>query len=119
MPWGDRTGPEGRGSMTGRRMGYCAGYDAPGYANPSPGFGRGPGRGRGFGRGRFFAGRRFPVQQVPAEAGYPYPQRVVTLTKEEQSNILEAEKTDLEAELSDIQDEIKRINQKLQQLKKK
>jgi hypothetical protein len=36
----------GMGSMTGRGMGYCAGYDTPGYANP----GFGMGRGRGFRR---------------------------------------------------------------------
>ena len=36
MPGGDRTGPRGLGQMTGRRMGFCAGYDTPGYANPIP-----------------------------------------------------------------------------------
>ena len=45
MPRGDRTGPAGWGSMTGRGRGYCAGYDAPGYVNPAPGLGRGWGRG--------------------------------------------------------------------------
>jgi len=50
MPRGDRTGPEGRGAMTGRGMGLCGGYS-------SPGFSRGGrlGGGRGFGHG--FAGR--------------------------------------------------------------
>jgi hypothetical protein len=33
MPGGDRTGPRGYGEMTGRRAGYCAGYDRPGYEN--------------------------------------------------------------------------------------
>jgi hypothetical protein len=46
MPFGDGTGPAGMGPMTGRAMGYCAGYPRPGYA--SPGFGYGGG-GRGFG----------------------------------------------------------------------
>jgi hypothetical protein len=46
MPAGDRTGPWGGGPMTGRGMGYCAGYGAPGYANPAFGrLGRGGGRG--------------------------------------------------------------------------
>ncbi len=31
MPRGDRTGPSGMGPMTGRGMGYCAGFDRPGY----------------------------------------------------------------------------------------
>ena len=69
MPFGDGTGPRGLGPMTGRGAGFCAGFGAPGFANPmpgyahpygyahlapvSPGFGRGLGRGfgRGFGRG--------------------------------------------------------------------
>lgn len=52
MPGGDRTGPYGEGSLTGRRMGYCAGYDHPGYMNVPPGWGRGYGPGfRGY-RGR-------------------------------------------------------------------
>lgn len=55
MPRGDRTGPWGQGPMTGRGMGYCAGYAVPGYANP--GFGTGMGYGRGFGYG-MGAGRR-------------------------------------------------------------
>lgn len=51
MPRGDRTGPMGAGPMTGRRMGYCAGYDAPGYVNAGYGRGYGRGFGRGLGRG--------------------------------------------------------------------
>ena len=49
MPRGDRTGPTGAGSRTGRAAGYCAGYSVPGYMNPA--FGRG-GAGFGAGRGR-------------------------------------------------------------------
>jgi hypothetical protein len=37
--------------MTGRRAGYCADYDVPGYANPVPGRGSGGAWGRGWGRG--------------------------------------------------------------------
>lgn len=32
MPGGDRTGPEGRGPMTGRRAGLCTGNRRPGFA---------------------------------------------------------------------------------------
>lgn len=49
MPGGDRTGPYGAGPMTGRRAGFCAGYDVPGAVNPA--FGRGMGFGRGIGHG--------------------------------------------------------------------
>jgi len=52
MPRGNRTGPAGMGSMTGRGLGYCAGYGAPGYVNLAPGFGLGHSLGwRGGGRG--------------------------------------------------------------------
>ncbi|HUX08854.1 MAG TPA: DUF5320 domain-containing protein [Acidobacteriota bacterium] len=61
MPGGDRTGPMGMGPRTGRAAGYCAGYDAPGYANPIGGrwggrgfYGGGRGGGRGW-RNRFYA----------------------------------------------------------------
>lgn len=57
MPAGDGTGPMGMGSMTGRGAGYCAGYDAPGYANPWPRMGMGWRRGRGGGRGGWGRGR--------------------------------------------------------------
>ena len=57
MPRGDRTGPTGAGSMTGRGAGYCAGINAPGYISGGGGFGRGMGMGMGRGfRNRFFAG---------------------------------------------------------------
>ncbi len=48
MPGGDRTGPAGLGSMTGRAAGYCAGYLVPGFMNLvwARGFG-----GHGWGRG--------------------------------------------------------------------
>jgi hypothetical protein len=48
MPWGDRTGPLGLGPRTGRGLGFCSGYDVPGYMNPGPGLGLGWGRGRGW-----------------------------------------------------------------------
>ena len=57
MPAGDRTGPRGMGSRTGRGAGYCAGYGAPGFTNRvgGRGFGAGMGMGRG-GWNRGFGG---------------------------------------------------------------
>ena len=73
MPRGDRTGPMGQGPMTGRGMGYCAGYDVPGFLNRPWGYGgfRGGGRGGGFGRGWR---HRFYATGVPGwmAGGYPY-----------------------------------------------
>ena len=54
MPYGDRRGPLGQGPLTGRGLGYCGGYDSPGYTKGIPagrGFGYGYGRGAGYGRG--------------------------------------------------------------------
>jgi len=47
MPGGDGTGPLGRGAMTGRGMGVCAGAAPVGFG---PGYGMGLGRRRGLGR---------------------------------------------------------------------
>lgn len=65
MPFGNGTGPNGMGPMTGRGAGYCAGFGVPGYINNAvprrggAGFGMGGrgwfGGGRGF-RNRFWAG---------------------------------------------------------------
>lgn len=60
MPGGDRTGPAGMGPGTGRRMGFCSGYDQPGTLNRGRGFGIG--RGSGF-RNRYFA-TRIPFQNI-------------------------------------------------------
>ncbi len=51
MPRGDGTGRFGFGPMTGRGLGYCAGFNSPGYMIGGRGFGRGMGMARGFGYG--------------------------------------------------------------------
>ncbi|NLI78764.1 MAG: DUF5320 domain-containing protein [Candidatus Riflebacteria bacterium] len=74
MPRGDGTGPQGQGPRTGRGMGFCNGFDAPGFAT---GGGRGQGIGRrmggrgprGWGRGRWSARQGWagtPPGQTPA-----------------------------------------------------
>lgn len=85
MPFGDGTGPRGMGPMTGRGAGFCAGFGAPGFANPILGggmwrgtgmrMGRGMGRGRGMGwRGPYaypFVGGYRPT--IPYTSyGYPH-----------------------------------------------
>lgn len=50
MPRGNGRGPAGRGPMTGRAAGFCAGNGQPGFAGMGAGLGCGFGRGRG-GRG--------------------------------------------------------------------
>ncbi|NLV31284.1 MAG: DUF5320 domain-containing protein [Acidobacteria bacterium] len=116
MPGGDRTGPMGMGSMTGRAAGYCAGFGAPGYAQPGPGRGFGYGRGRGFGgggrgwRNMYYAtGRpgwsRFGRGAVPY--GYP-PYRTPdpgteTEALRNQAEMLKTELDAIEKRLSEIE----------------
>ncbi len=112
MPYGDRTGPWGQGPMTGRRAGYCAGNDRPGYASPivgrgfGMGYGRGMGRGRGFGRGfgRGY-GRGFGYGPASEPPDY-YPARTIPVHREpspeEEKIFLENLVKDLEAELEDV-----------------
>jgi len=72
MPRGDGMGPAGIGPMSGRGMGYCAGYAEPGYMAAGPGFGRGMGwrhgRGRGMGWRNGWAGRGAWGTAVPQYA---------------------------------------------------
>jgi hypothetical protein len=75
MPAGNRTGPWGLGPRTGRGLGYCSGYRAPGFVFPGAGlgFGRGLGMGSGFGRGMGRGrGRGFGHPQFGGFWGYPY-----------------------------------------------
>ncbi len=125
MPYGDRTGPWGRGPMTGRRAGYCAGYPYPGFANPyvprggrGRGFGRGRGWGRGFGRGRGGGRDYYPSpgpdygpmpDYVPAPYyGEPYPEP----KPEEEKAYLEKVVVSLENELSEAKKRIEELSKK-------
>ncbi|MCK5017040.1 MAG: DUF5320 domain-containing protein [Candidatus Peribacteraceae bacterium] len=113
MPRGDRTGPNGEGPRTGRAMGHCNGYNAPGFANPfqGPGFGRGMGRGAGRGFGRRFWAPRDP---------YPYPTEPVRqstipayeYTKENEIADLKYEKDAIKRELEAIEKRLKEIEKK-------
>jgi hypothetical protein len=73
MPGGDRSGPEGTGPMTGRRAGYCAGSERPGYRIEAGGKDRSRRRraGRGLGRGSGRGGRGWGSDRVnpPGSAG--------------------------------------------------
>lgn len=88
MPGGDGTGPMGRGPLTGRGLGVCAGGTPVGYYGQ--GYGMGLGRRRGFGRG--YASYRLPV------AG---DQEILELQKQElqtRLNLLNKQLEDLSGE---------------------
>jgi len=99
MPGGDRTGPMGTGPRTGRGMGYCSGYDRPGFANPAPdfrvryGFGCGE-AGRGW-RHRFYT------------TGFPRP---APLTPEQETAILKARADRLKSQLDAVQKRIEELS---------
>ncbi|MEZ5198927.1 MAG: DUF5320 domain-containing protein [Bacteroidales bacterium] len=88
MPRGDRTGPNGQGSMTGRRLGFCAGNDQPEF-DTTPrdfrlGYGRGFGRRHGWGGQMGYGFRhgygRFmdeTVQNVSSEALLEHEARIL------------------------------------------
>ena len=94
MPRGDGTGPNGAGAMTGRGMGYCAGFNAPGFANA--------GAGRGFRRG---FGRR--VRRVAMQSFVPTQPAVIT--EQEEKQFLEEDLKGLKQEMEEIQKRLKEL----------
>ena len=124
MPGGDRTGPRGLGSRTGRGLGYCAGYDTPGYIKgPGMGLGLGWGGGRGWGRGRGLGygrawglGYRAPVY---APIYTPYTSGVVPqVSPENQLSMLKQEKDYLESEMNSLKSALDNISKRIAELEK-
>jgi hypothetical protein len=111
MPRGDGTGPMGMGPMTGRAAGYCAGYSAPGFANPLMGRGRGMAWGRGGGGGLGLAWRRGGRQSF-AGSVYPMPAYVAPPGREEQLDILRSQADWLKEQLDTITKQISELDQK-------
>lgn len=128
MPAGDRTGPEGRGPMTGRGLGYCAGYDSPGYTKGVPRGGRGlrRGFGRDLGRGRGRRNRRFQPRDYyyrdpyyePLPPRYPerphpeyYRERSPRPSKEEEKAYLENLIKNLEEEMKAVKERLNEISE--------
>jgi len=115
MPRGDGTGPAGLGPMTGRGLGYCAGYSRPGYATPrfgwrrgwGRGFGRGLGWRRGWGRGWGHPGWGYPLYQNQSP------------TASEEKELLKEEKEILTDELKALEEEMKAVEKRLGELKTK
>ena len=105
MPGGDRTGPEGRGPMTGRRAGFCVGHQVPGYEKPRYGFGCGFGRGSGGGYGRGFWRRDTTPEPYYHPNTYPY-----TISKDEEKTYLEETAKNLEQEIKSIRKRIEEIS---------
>ena len=120
MPAGNRTGPLGYGPMTGRGLGYCAGYSAPGFTKGTPrggmgyGFGRGRGFGRGFGR-RFYPDISYGYSMSSRETypEYYYYPPVENISQEQRR---EEEKVYLENLVKHMGDEIRAMQERLKEL---
>jgi hypothetical protein len=131
MPGGDRTGPAGLGPRTGRGLGYCAGYDTPGYTKgPGMGLGRGFGGGRGrwsgYGRGMGWGRGRGRGYGGWWGYGAPYyepllvapPTYIPPATAGDQLTMLKQEKDYMESELKGIQDALNDISKRIEELEK-
>ena len=109
MPQGDRTGPMGQGSRTGRALGFCSGYDTPGYFKGlGGGIGRGFGSGRGKGRGMGMGYGRIHNFVWPNTGffhGFPWTQ---SLNKDDELKMLKAQAEHLKQAQKDIE---KRLNE--------
>jgi hypothetical protein len=123
MPGGDGTGPAGMGPMTGRAVGYCAGYPVPGYMNPISGRGFGFGRG-GWGRRHWYyatglTGWQRATYAYPAWGGYGWPAPVAGasapygayygLKKEQEMDMLRNQAKVVEDALSGIHKRIQEL----------
>lgn len=112
MPGGDGTGPTGMGPMTGRGAGYCAGYNAPGYANPIAGRGFGRGRGGGWGRrNMYYATGQTGWQRAGfGRGGFAQPMApIAPPAREEQLEALKAQADMMENGLKEIQSRIQEL----------
>ncbi len=104
MPRGDGTGPMGRGPLTGRRMGYCAGFQEPGYVN----CGFGMGFGRGFRRMNYMPGYPGWINQGQYYRGYvPYPAGVDAASAPNEKEILQNQADFLEKQLNQVRERLK------------
>jgi len=122
MPAGDGTGPVGMGPRTGRGLGYCAGYGAPGYMNPAPGRGLGLGWGRGWGRGWAGGGRgwrnMYYATGLPAWARYGYAPAWGGYGPYWTSPSTEQEADLLKSQAEALQRQLDAISQRLDELEK-
>ncbi|MCK5177238.1 MAG: DUF5320 domain-containing protein [Candidatus Aenigmarchaeota archaeon] len=116
MPGGDRTGPLGQGTFTGRGLGNCISYGIPaiagaiaGYYGGRRGFGRGVGGG-GFGRsfGRGF-GWSAAAAGLAGLANLPAWQKSAP---DDELSVLKDEAQNLSDSLKNIQARISEIEQK-------
>ena len=119
MPGGDGRGPNGLGARTGRGLGYCSGYDTPGYTKgPGAGLGRVryPMFGRGMAWGRGGGGRGYRFGGTFAQPQF-YP-RPMAIDPQDSLTILKQEKDFLESEAKNLQVAIQNIAKRIEEFDK-
>lgn len=121
MPGGNRTGPRGQGPMTGRGLGYCTGFDSPGFTvDQGYGFGRSYGRfSRGRGRGYVRAGYIDPYFTPYRLIGSYLAPRIPVSPPVDQLTMLKQEKNYLDSELKEIGSALEDISKKIEELERK
>jgi hypothetical protein len=98
------------GSMTGRRGGYCVGYNVPGFMNPGPGYGFGAGWGGGRGRGWRWRDWSYGIG-APRWSAYNYgPSWPVPPTKEQEAESLKQQAEWLKEQLGDISQRLEELS---------
>lgn len=108
MPIGDKTGPNGQGPMTGRKLGFCTGNTQAGYVSDSPrrGMGRGISRGifsgMGFRRG-MNAGRGNGAGRGFARNGGFFFNNTQQMSNEEELEMLKKNLSDIESRIKDLE----------------
>ena len=132
MPGGNRTGPTGQGPQTGRGLGYCGGYQAPGSATAGGRGLGGRGRGRGGGgRGQGGRGRRnmfhatgltgwqraAASEEAPGEPVAPPPEPPPTTIQAQPEEVaaLKDQAADLSRTLQQIQDRLAALEGKVEE----
>ncbi len=101
MPRGDKTGPEGRGSMTGRGLGSCAGENSTNLNSSTFGLGLGRRLGRGMGNGRSF-GNRF-------QSGNRWFNRGFNSSSDSEKSLLENEIKTLKEKLGNYENRLSQL----------
>ncbi|MFX0049150.1 MAG: DUF5320 domain-containing protein, partial [Candidatus Hermodarchaeota archaeon] len=115
----------GLGARTGRGLGYCAGYDAPGSVyGPGFGYGRGRGRGLAWGYGRWYRrgwAYREPIYPLPTPIIHTTPLYTprASLEPVDRLAMLKQEKEYLESELKGIGNAIEDISKSIEELEEK
>ncbi len=113
MPAGNRTGPMGKGPMSGRGMGGSGGAEAQGDARPG-GMGRGHGRGRGRGfQGDLGGGGRHGWRHCFNATGLPGWMRSVFGQAEKLPSASGTDQQDLQRQAQALREQLALIEEQL------